>query len=249
MNDAKARETGAGFTEHERPTRPFARLRTATSRWRAVASAAIQRGFGRESDGDFHLGNDQAEDGAREAPGPEASDEELSIDVHVEEQAPVMPSVVLCESIRPAVVRVERPTRDFGPRGTIRMVPRRDLGPTGTVLIRRRPAPRWMEAPRLSTRVWARIATLAAACAVVTVIAYRGSAQPPLPTTVPSPATPAQLPVVTATPVPPLEPSPTVEPSATSTAATAAAAAAPPVRAVPRRSAASKAPRVKSTVF
>src|ERR1700722_16001898 len=152
MKDARTHETDTtAFTEHERPTRPFAAVKTSTSRWRAVASAAIQRGFGRKSEGDFDLGP---------APDGETGDpptNEVAVDDHVDEPEPpveapvetsVEPNVELPASVRTAPAPIDRPTRDLGPRGTVRIVPRRDLGPTGTVLIRRVSTPGWSPSRR-----------------------------------------------------------------------------------------------------
>ncbi len=45
------------FQAEEGPTRPGSPPRTATSRWRAVTSMALQRGFGRLTDEGLGEGN------------------------------------------------------------------------------------------------------------------------------------------------------------------------------------------------
>jgi len=247
MKDARTHETDtAAFTENERPTRPFAAVKTSTSRWRAVASAAIQRGFGRKSEGDFDLG--PAADGETGDPPVD----EASLDIHVEEQEPrgeapvetsVEPHVDLAGSGRTVPAPIDRPTRDLGPRGTVRIVPRRDLGPTGTVLIRRVSTPGWTPPQRMGGGAVMKVLTLAVACTLLTVAFYRGSrpamqsVAPLVPQVVESP------PVSTASPSSDPEPAPATELAPTATTA----AAAPAAHAPPRRPAASKPPRVKSS--
>jgi hypothetical protein len=125
----------AGFEADEGPTQPGMPPRTATSRWRAVTSVALQRGIGRLSDGEFDEGNlDAASTVAAEAEAAEVPPAPPRPEPAPEEAAP--------SSIR------ERPVAK-----TVRMAPVSSTrGPTGTVRIPKRAAPA-ASATRDSTRM------------------------------------------------------------------------------------------------
>jgi hypothetical protein len=249
MNDADsgtARGRRArGFDENERPTSPGQLPRTKTSRWRSVASAALQRGFGRLSDEEFDQGNEpEGAQSTSESSGDGSIDVDVDVEVSdldpVAADAPTEPAVSHDAPVtKPSVPQPGRPTRYRGPNGTMRVRAREDLGPTGTMVIRRRPA-NW----RPGRRGWVKVLGFAAACALVVVVGYRGdrsagqeAAATPL---APSAAAPvAQSPIAPAV-------VPTVEPSDVAQLAPTVAA---PVTSPPRRAAAHKGPRSKSTVF
>ncbi len=248
MNDADSGTAGGrrarGFEENERPTSPGQLPRTKTSRWRSVASAALQRGFGRLADEDAGRGSEpEGSSSTSESTG------DGSIDVDVDADASALDPVAPDASTEPAAAdhapatkprlpQPGRPTRYRGPNGTMRVRAREDLGPTGTMVIRRRPAP-W----RPERRTWLKVLGFAAACALVVVVGYRGDRSAGREAAA-APLAPSSAPIGEA-PIAPAAPSP-VEPSDVAEVAptVAAPATSPPRRATPHRGA-----RPKSNVF
>jgi hypothetical protein len=252
MNDIDARiaknREGEDFEEDERVTQPGTAPRTKTSRWRAVASSALQRGLGRLSDGDFDQGNEP------EAPAPSCVRAETAVDVEVEVEVgdgamETADSGAPTEQERqddtppesapvPRWLEPGRPTRDFGPHGTTRIVIREDLGPTGTMKIRRRRSP-----GTGGRRAGVKLLGFVAACAVVVVIGYRGdrsTGREAAAATLAPPSSAAVLPVAA-----PALVEPAATPSSVVEASTAAATGDPPRRAAPGR----KGSHGKSNVF
>ena len=240
MNDADSGTAGGrrarGFEENERPTSPGQLPRTKTSRWRSVASAALQRGFGRLSDEDVDQRNERQ--GA-----PSTSDEtgEDAIDIEVEVSAfdPVAAdastepaAAVVAPAVEAGVPQPGRPTRHRGPNGTMRIRLREDLGPTGTMVIRRRTD--W----RPGRRAWVKVLGFATACALAIVVGYRGDRSAGQAAAA-APLAPSSAPVAPAAP-PPVQPSDLAD---------VAPAVAAPAASTPRRASPHKGARSKSNVF
>lgn len=267
MRGSKSPEIVDNVFEEEHPTRPVPKLKTSTSRWRAVASAALQRGFGRMSEGDFHLGNAPAPTPAEPSTAEAGDASQPESDAHLVAQSgtePIADAVspedgvemgidIPVEYFDPKVFSAPRPSRDFGPFGTVRIVARRDLGPTGTVLVRRRSQPDLGVLSRVTPRhrFWIKVGTAAAAGLVVVALVATRSDPPH-----PEPAVAAPTPVIVAPPA--IDPSPAMVPESTTPAPaldpTAAPLAAPTVAAPSPRTATpakagNKAPRPKSAVF
>ena len=252
MNDADSGTAGGrkarGFDENERPTSPGQLPRTRTSRWRSVASAALQRGFGRLADEDAGRGGEPEGSSSTSEPSEDGGID-VEVDVEVDAEGSAVDPVAPDATTEPAVVhegpatkqsvpQPGRPTRYRGPSGTMRIRAREDLGPTGTMVIRRRPT-QW----RPGRRTWVKVLGFAAACVLVIVVGYRGdrsagqeaSAAPLSPSSAPLGEAP------TAAPAPPPAELSNVEPAVPTVAVPAPN---PPRRATPH-----KAPRSKSTVF
>ncbi len=247
MNDADSGTAGGrrarGFEENERPTSPGQLPRTRTSRWRSVASAALQRGFGRSSDGDFDQGNEPERPSATsESPGDGSID--VDVDVDASDFDPVAPDAATepaaapdAPATKPGMPQPGRPTRYRGPNGTMRVRAREDLGPTGTMVIRRRPT-EWHP----GRRAWIKVLGFAAACALVVIVGYRGdrsagreAAAAPL---APSAAALGEAPIAPAAP-----------PPVPSDVAEVAPTVAAPAPSPPRRTPPHKGARSKSNVF
>lgn len=178
------------FDVEEGPTRPGTPPRTATSRWRAVTSAALERGFGRLSDGDFDQGN-----------------------VDAVTSVPTMPAVVavadppaeIAPDPGPATPPTTGNSRAFGPRGTMRMPSRSDRGPTGTVRMPRRAAPAAPAAPTpRRPHKWRALILFALVGCVQVVFLAENVPAPPVETS--PPAAPAVIPTVVQVSQPPAEP-------------------------------------------
>jgi hypothetical protein len=126
-----------GFEREEHPTQPASPPRTKTSRWRAVTSAALERGFGRLSDGEY----DEGPEAATSAPVTVAADDGGSTEAQEPDGGPGVdvefaPSIVPPAPPPMGEPPVAEPSRAPGPRGTVRMAAvsrREDRGPTGTV--------------------------------------------------------------------------------------------------------------------
>jgi hypothetical protein len=201
MADHGAREA---FEPEEHPTRPASPARTKTSRWRAVTSAALERGFGRQSDGEYDEGPEPgsqplsaaaSDDGGSSVPEPL---EDAGVDVVFEPSIPPPAELPTAEPVAAVAPRA------LGPRGTVRMAAmpgRADRGPTGTMRIPSRAgAVASFVAWRPTQRTSAVLVVFAVlACAQFAYIVVSGA-----PAQSPTPAIPPANPVASAEPAPPL---------------------------------------------
>jgi hypothetical protein len=129
------------FEPDEHPTKPPARAGSSTSRWRTVASAALQRGFGRLSEGDFDQGPDlevEWDPGSSPAVAREALVDPVPNDgVHVAPRPDLGPRGTLRIPLRPKVVqptlRMKAPPRSS--IATIRIPRPRPTWPRIPVLV------------------------------------------------------------------------------------------------------------------
>jgi hypothetical protein len=154
------------FSPHEEPTRPGNPPRTRTGKWRAVTSAALERGFGRLSDGDFDQG--QLPESPPVPTMDPGADESGTRPVSA---IPTPTPAALARRLN-ATVRMPVATGERGPTGTLR-IPKRRRVLDATLRIPRMAARR---------RSWRAVVVIAlVACAMVALLVEHVPATQSLP--------------------------------------------------------------------